>query len=194
MRGEYHLWEANCQTFVNLLLQRIVEGSAPFVPFGTISHALGSGPTNKTLSGLGDFDKAKPMKLKGSPIRITPDFMLLRAKHNIPLLVFYDPDHPISTQIDLDSANIKVPLTVADVRNIARFEATVRTGRPLLSLEAIRSNMDKQEEDLDEGLEGLLSSPGDDAPVIVSDHNGEERLFHIDKNGVWKASASINRD
>jgi len=133
------------------------------------------------------------MKLKGSPIHITPDFMLLRAKHNIPLLVFYDPDQPVSTQIDLDSANVKVPLTVADVRNSARYEATVRTGHPVLSLEAIRSNVDRQEEDLDEGLEGLLSSPGD-APVIVSDHNGEERLFHLDKNGAWKASANINRD
>ena len=55
MRGEYHLWAANCQTFVDLLLQRIVEGSAPFVPFGYDISCSRIRSNEQNVVGFGRF-------------------------------------------------------------------------------------------------------------------------------------------
>jgi hypothetical protein len=63
MFGKYHVIDVNCQTLVNLLIQRIATGE-PYTPKRTASHTFSAGPANKNLVGIWEADKTPAEKLR----------------------------------------------------------------------------------------------------------------------------------
>ena len=119
MQDKYGVRDANCQTMVNLLVQRIAEGSTPYRPYRTLSHALGRGPTERKLFAISESDKTKPTKLIGKLTLEPPDWNKLHSK-----------SLPSSPAKDL-SANDKIELIDLD--------RAVRPGGPL-EVDELRSS------------------------------------------------------
>lgn len=63
MFSTYHVINGNCQTLVNLLVQRIASGD-PYIPKSTASHIFSRGPSNKDLVGIWEADMAPSEKLR----------------------------------------------------------------------------------------------------------------------------------
>ena len=69
MNATYVLTEANCQTLVILLAQRIAFGPDPMMPYQTISHYLGGGLSRRSLFALTEFDRAQSQILNSITLR-----------------------------------------------------------------------------------------------------------------------------
>lgn len=57
MFEKYQFLHGNCQTLVNLLVQKIANGQ-PYIPRKTASHLFGQGPSKKNLVDVWEADKA----------------------------------------------------------------------------------------------------------------------------------------
>ncbi|KUJ11669.1 uncharacterized protein LY89DRAFT_786552 [Mollisia scopiformis] len=63
MYSTYHVIKGNCQTLVNLLVQRIASGDL-YIPKSTASHIFSKGPSNANLVGIWEADMVPSERLR----------------------------------------------------------------------------------------------------------------------------------
>lgn len=118
--GDYNVIVRNCQTFVNLLLQRITTGGE-WTPRRTTDHVYAKGPNDNKLIGIWDWDKGKAANMNRTRIYQTPEWGLSPAAVPPVPTAADTPDTPIKwttmgPQLDLDMESINKPLTVEEQR------------------------------------------------------------------------------
>ncbi|CVL00317.1 uncharacterized protein FMAN_09809 [Fusarium mangiferae] len=70
----YSVFNRNCQTFINLLVQRIMAGESAWTPRRTTSYVLTSGPSSTKVVNLWESDGAKSKALKPENTYQAPDW------------------------------------------------------------------------------------------------------------------------
>lgn len=70
----YSVFNRNCQTFINLLVQRIMAGESTWTPRRTTSHAFTSGPSSTKVVNIWESDVAKSQALKPEKTYQAPDW------------------------------------------------------------------------------------------------------------------------
>ncbi|KAF5672268.1 hypothetical protein FCIRC_8465 [Fusarium circinatum] len=70
----YSVFNRNCQTFINLLVQRIMSGESTWTPRRTTSHAFTSGPSSTKVANIWESDTVKSQALRPEKIYQAPDW------------------------------------------------------------------------------------------------------------------------
>ncbi|KAM7216100.1 hypothetical protein V8F06_008573 [Rhypophila decipiens] len=177
--GDYNVVARNCQTFVNILVQRIAVGE-PWTPRRTTDHVFAKGPNKKKLVAPWESDmvKAEDMKRKGK--YRAPDFSLAPpTTNNVPTNNAGQPvwvngwTPGMGRVLDLNPSVVNSPLSLQEQRDNSYY-------------------LSRSLDEVDQGSMPMTSS-GDDG---ISPPRQEERLQALQahtESGLWTLSSDLRR-